>query len=400
MNERTDQGMNTQPKGSPVPRSRRIPWLPLLFAALTVVTYFMVSAEMQGGRIMYGVEGTAVSTEVAPATPPSPIPSPSYPMNFTPQDNGNVTEEAPSRAVSAGPTQVTQGMMTVTSAGTNAYYSPGYPVPPPYYYGQPSATDTREFLKTSYQASVRTMHVQDLTRRIETTIRGHGGRVDQESSSPDYGSVSFVVPADKFDDFRTEFEGMVNWRFLSVSVSAENLLPQKQEIEGAQSQTQSSLADLTASRKKLVATHASTVATLQAEIDADTKELATLRAQTSTDPTQEASIAAQMQTVLADQASFKSRLANENSNYTYNLQNIDSSIKYTQANLGNIQTQDQNLTANVATVNGTISLSSITLWQIAMLYLPGYSIPTIFAILTVLSYFWDRRRHGPSILGF
>jgi len=42
----------------------------------------------------------------------------------------------------------------------------------------------------------------------------------------------------------------------------------------------------------------------------------------------------------------------------------------------------------------------ITLWQIALLYLPGYSIPMIFAVLTILSYLWDRRRYGPSILGF
>ena len=281
-------------------------------------------------------------------------------------------------------------------------YSPGYPVPPPQYYdySQPSATDTREFLKTSYQASVRTMHVQDLTRRVETTIRGYGGRVDQESSSPQYGSVSFVVPADKFDSFRTEFEGMVNWRFLSVNVSSENLLPQKQSIEQQTAQTQSSIADLTASRTKLVAAHTSTAASLQSQIDADTQELATLRAQTSTDPAQQAQIAAQIQTVLADQSSFKSRLANENASYTYNLQNTDASINYTQENLGAIQTQDQNLTANVATVSGTISLSSITLWEIAMLYLPGYSIPTIFAVLTVLAYLYDRRRHGPSILGF
>jgi hypothetical protein len=375
-----DQHENQQVSGWPA-RSRRIPWLPLLFAILTIITFYAVSGGMQGNQIMYGFGGGGVTR--SDAVPPT---SAAYPQAM---ENSAGSVSAPAMPPSSGAI-ATQGV----AVGSDYY--PHYPVPAPYYGGQATASDTREFLKTNYNASMRTRDVQGLTRRVETTVRGYGGRVDQTSSSPQYGSVTFVVPADKFDDFRTELEGMVNWRFLTVNVSSENLLPQKQSIEQQQTQTQSSLADLKTSRAKLVASHTSTVNSLQSQIDADTQQIASLSAQTLTTP----AIQAQIQTLLNDQASLKSRLANENASYAANLQKTDSNIKYTQQNLDALGTQNQNLLDNVATVDGTVSISWISLWEMALAYLPGYWIPSIFAALTVLSYLWDRRRNGPSILGF
>ncbi len=377
--------MNTLAKDVPPTHARHIPWLPLVFAILTIITYFMVNAEMQGGSVIYTQRGVSVSNEAVPqpVTAPTSYAEPQAPVT---------THASPSGATS----QTSQSAEVPADLG--GYY-PRYPIPPTYG-GQPSVTDTREFLKTDYSATMRTRNVQDLTRRIETTVRGYGGRVDQESSSPQYGSVSFVVPLDKFDEFRTELEGLVNWRFLTVSVSSQNLLPQKQSIEQQQTQASSTMADLTASRKQLVATHTNTVRSLQAQITADAQSLASLGAEPSTDPTLHAQILAEMQSVSADESSLQARLQNENASYTANLQGIDSSIKYAQENIDAIQTQDQNLTDNVATVNGTVSVNWITLWQTALLYLPGYTIPMIFAVLTILSYLWDRRRYGPSVLGF
>jgi hypothetical protein len=86
------------------------------------------------------------------------------------------------------------------------------PMMPPNYYPTPSpiqnlsVTDTREFEKTYYEATMRSREVQTLTKRIETTVRGYAGRVDQTSSSALSGFVRFVVPAARFDEFRTELE--------------------------------------------------------------------------------------------------------------------------------------------------------------------------------------------------
>jgi hypothetical protein len=259
----------------------------------------------------------------------------------------------------------------------------------PYPYPNPDipVTDTREFLKIYYNASMRTRDVPVLTSRVETTVRGYNGRIDQESSSSQYGSVSFAVPQSKFDAFRAELEGLVGSRFLTLNISSQNLLSQKVSIEAQQKQADTTLADYKASRQKVVNAHAVAVQSLQGKIDADAAQLAILRAEPSTPQ-----ILAQIQTVSDEWTALKKQLVNENASYTTQLSNADANIKYAQDWQTAVQTQDQTLLDNVATVTGTISIQWISLWDIALLYLPGYWIPTIFAALAVLSFFRDRRR--------
>jgi len=261
----------------------------------------------------------------------------------------------------------------------------------PVYYPYPSpdvpVTDTREFLKIYYNASLRTRDVPGTTRRVETTVRGYDGRIDQQSSSEKYGYVSFALPQSKYDAFRAELEGLVGSRFLTVNISSQNLLSQKVSIEEQQKQADKALADYKAARQKVVSAHASALQSLQAKIDAATEQLATLRAQPSTPQ-----LLLQIQTVSDELTSFKQRLADENASYATQLNNADANIKYAQDWQKAVLTQDQTLLANVATVTGTVSIQWIRLWDIALLYLPGYWIPAIFAALTVLSYLRDRRR--------
>lgn len=239
----------------------------------------------------------------------------------------------------------------------------------PYPYPNPDVpiTDTREFLKTYYNASMRTRDVPSLTRRVETTVRGYDGRIDQQSSSLKYGYVSFALPQAKYDAFRTELESLVGNRFLAVNISSQNLLPQKISIEEQQVQADSNLAAYKAARQKLVAAHASAVQSLQAKINAP-------------------------EATASDIALFQQQLANENASYAAQLSNADANIKYAQDWVKAVQTQDQTLLNNVATVNGTVSIQWISFWDMARLYLPGYWIPAIFAMLTVLSYMRDRAR--------
>lgn len=239
----------------------------------------------------------------------------------------------------------------------------------PYPYPNPSvpATDMRELLQISYNASLRTSNVPKLTRRVETVVRGHGGRIDQQSSSEEYGYVSFALPENKYVAFRSELESLVGSRFLSVNISSQNLLSQKLSIEEQQKQADTMLADYKTARQKLVSAHTSTVQSLQAQIDASTPDSAGWLLLTK-------------------------QLLNENSTYTDQLANADANIKYAQDWVKAVETQDQTLLENVATVTGTISLQKIGLWDSALLYLPGYWIPFIFAVLTGLSYRRDLRR--------
>ncbi|MDO8492078.1 MAG: DUF4349 domain-containing protein [bacterium] len=279
--------------------------------------------------------------------------------------------------------QASTMMETAASNGVARDMMYPYPYPSP----DVPVTDTREFLKIYYNASMRTRDVQGLTRRVETTVRGYDGRVDQESSSPKYGYVSFAVPQSKYEAFRIELESLVTNRFITINISSQNLLSQKVSIEEQQKQADTTLSDYKMARQKIVNAHASAVQSLQGKIDADTGQLTTLRAQPSTPQ-----ILVEIQRVSDDLILLKKQLVNENASYTTQLRNADANIKYAEDWQKAVQTQDQALLANIATVTGTISIQWVSLWDIALLYLPGYWIPAIFTTLAFLSYLRDRRR--------
>ena len=351
-----DDTPSPPPHNSPL---RHISWLTIGLALLAVISFFAVSSPGIRYYGSYGMGGVSYSTESA---------SPVMPTRGVVMDAGSISS-APSQA---------RDMM-----GTGAYYPYPYPAP------NVPATDTRELLKVYYNASMRTRDAQGLTRRVETTVRGYDGRIDQESSSPKSGYVSFVIPQAKYDAFRAELESLVWSRFLTVDIQSQNMLPQKQSIEEQQKQADTTLAEYKAARQSLVSAHASTVASLQAQIDTDTAELARLRAQT---PTYD--IQVQIQALSDGLASLKARLTNENASYAAQLKNADANIKYAQDWQSAVKTQDKALLDDVATVNGTVSIRWISLWEMIQLYLPGYWIPAIFAALAFLSYLRDRRRFG------
>lgn len=266
-------------------------------------------------------------------------------------------------------------------------------MPPQYGGGEVPATDTREFLKTDYNATLQTREVQSLTRSVETIVRGHDGRVDQTSSSEKSGSVRFIVPASEFDDFRTEIEGLVDSRFLSISVQSQNLLSQKRNIEATQEVVEKSLATLTAERKSLVSRHNSALASLQSQIDDNALESSLLSAESTTDPLRQSQIANRLYVLANELLGLTSRLANENSSYSYSIKSYDAQIANANANLSSVKKQDQDLLDTVATVRGTISLRWISYTEIAQMYLPGFWIPGIFMALALLTFFFERRPH-------
>lgn len=348
-----------QPVPFKVSHPRRISWLTIVLALLTIGTFLAIAGPDTRYYFPQGMGGGVSYTTAEPST---------------------VAGRMMFNEVSV---QTSASMMGRDLADSSAYYP--YPNP------SVPATDTREFLKVNYDASMQTRDVQGLTRRVETTVRGYDGRVDQVSSSPRSGYVGFVVPASKYEAFRTELEGLVGSRFLTVNISSQNLLPQKQSIEEQQKQADATLADYKTARQQLVNAHASTVKSLQSQIDADVQELASLRAQTQT-----YEIQARIQAVTDDWTVLKQRLANENASYSVQLKNADANVKYAQDWQTAVQKQDTALMDNVATVSGSVSIRWISLWEMTQLYLPGYWIPGIFAVLTLCSYLWDRRRFGTT----
>jgi len=315
-----------------------ISWLTIVLALLAVVTLFAVSNPSVQYATRMGFGGGVMESSDVKSSPP----------------NSGGGEPMMDESVASFPTG---GMMGLD------YYP--YPYPNP----DVPITDTRELLKIYYNASMQTRDVPALTRRVETTVRGYDGRIDNESSAEKYGYVSFAMPQDKYDAFRAELESLVGRQFLNVNISSQNLLSQKVSIEEQQKQADSALADYKTARQKIVGAHMNAVQSLQAQIGATSA-------------------------TSSERISLEKLLASENTSYARNLSYADANIKYAENWVKGVQTQDATLLANVATVNGTVSIQWISLWDTALLYLPGYWIPTIFAALALLSFLWDRRRFG------
>ncbi|OGG56004.1 hypothetical protein A2680_00515 [Candidatus Kaiserbacteria bacterium RIFCSPHIGHO2_01_FULL_55_37] len=361
-----------------VAHPRRVSWLTIILALLAVGTFIAIAQPNAQYYVPQMMEGFTGSTFKVTSTDPA-----------VPQ--GIQVNYAES---SGAPVSVQGTMMARGTADSRVYYPP----PAPDYNPNVPVTDTREFLKVNYNSSMQTRDVQGLTRRVETTVRGYDGRIDQESSTPRSGYVSFVIPQSKYEAFRAELESLVDSRFLTVNISSQNLLPQKQSIEEQQKQADTSLAGYETARQKLVSSHATTLKSYQSQIDSDTQQLASLRASLSNtgDPVQQTQIYAQIQAVSNDLLLLRAQLNNENASYGVQLKNADANIKSAKDWQKAVKTQDQALLDNVATVNGTVSVQWISLWEMAQLYLPGYWIPAIFAALAFISYLFDRRRFGTT----
>jgi Ca2+/Na+ antiporter len=98
-------------------------------------------------------------------------------------------------------------------------------------YGNPSISDTREFLKTSYASEIKTRDVSDTVKDVKNSVKGADGRIDSLESSEKYGYISFVVPKSKFEAFRDEIESLTHEKLYTEDISSKNLLTQKQGIE-------------------------------------------------------------------------------------------------------------------------------------------------------------------------
>src|SRR3989344_7101650 len=189
-------------------------WLTIILGLVTIVTFFMAGSARYPGvpvyfeRMGFGYTSYGVSSDAVPPSAPS--------VKMMPGSQG-VAEDA--------------SMMA-----------------PDYYRTNPDVTDTREFLKIFYNAQMKTRDVAGLSRRVETTIKGYEGRIDNQSLAEKGAYISFVVPQTKYDQFRDELEGLVGSRFLDVTINSENRLGQKQGIEEQAASAYSTLAQYQSQR--------------------------------------------------------------------------------------------------------------------------------------------------------
>jgi hypothetical protein len=130
----------------------------------------------------------------------------------------------------------------------------------------------------------------------------------------------------------------------------------------------------------------------QTRINSINSEVTTLKAEYKiATPVRQAEILNKINQLQVEIGNLESEIINENRNYQTKIGGVDTRIKYGQENLKYIETRDSNLIDDVATVNGSISLQKINLWNVADTYTPGPLLAWILLGLAIISYLWYRR---------
>jgi len=352
------------------PTKHNQPWLSYAFTAMAILTFVINSGTLPVGELtksntMYGTDSG--NSMMQPALPTVPA------------------EKNQSVEYSSG--VASNGMMVPVK--DMVVYDQYYPYPEQ---KNPNITDIREFSKIYYNSTLQTREVNEMTSRVETVVRGFGGRVDSSSSGKKSGYVSFVIPKNRLESFKNEIEGLVGARFYIEQTSTENLLPQKQAIEQSLEQIKTNLKNLKAERDQIIKTHNQNISGYYGRIDFINSEISKLNTEYNTaNPTRKAEILMRLDQLKNEVIAIQKEITNENKNYQTKKSNIDNSIKYTEESLGYTQKQDENLKYEIETVSGTISLNWISLWDMADAYLPGALIGWVLLLLAVVSFWWYRR---------
>ena len=276
-----------------------------------------------------------------------------------------------------------------SSLSGNLDRSKSVEIMPDYYggYGQPSVTDTREFLKTSYSAVIKTRDVSDVVKDVKNIIKGADGRIDNFYSSEKRGQISFVVAKSKFDAFRDEVEAVTHSKLYSENISSQNLLSQKQSIEEQTNSIVKTLGDLNKEKEALTVKHNQIVGPINNEILRIQIELAAIRLNISNTSDSSAILALRNQeTILVNEdATQRQKLSAENNNYLVKKQNLEDLITNYNESLTSVNKQDSQFTDNIETVNGSIYVNWVSLWEIAETFSP---IPPVIIIIILIFLIW------------
>ncbi|HYE59648.1 MAG TPA: hypothetical protein VEA18_00485 [Candidatus Kapabacteria bacterium] len=256
---------------------------------------------------------------------------------------------------------------------------------------EPTIEDTREFLKTGYTAYIKTRNVSRIANRIQTMVRGHGGRIDNASVTKKSASISFVLPKASFEQFKTELKEIVPDRVLEESITIENRLQQKQGIEAEIRGAEDTISLLQSERQSLVTSHANRVAAIQKKIQGYNARISLLNAEGPTTTERQAQIDRERAQVNAQLRTEKQALVNENAQYQRMLNDIDIRMQHATQARDQWAAEENHLIQDVETVNGYISIQWVHFLAYVNLFVPIYWIMGGVAILLMLYLLFGRR---------
>ena len=278
-----------------------------------------------------------------------------------------------------------------------------------------TVSDTREFIKKSFNATLRTRRVEDTAMKVEVLIKGMDGRIDSSNVSEKYANIGFVVPKSKLADFEAQLRTYTNKKFYTQSVSSQNLLSEKKNIERNQNQTSTSIDSLTASKNLSQSNYTKRANYLKGQISS--KTTAQKNAYTSISAleaslqgvvdanyrtTTEAQISQLYQTATSlnnDISRARADLNTTEALFKSEMAKIDLSLKQQNETLSGLDKTEGEFFDKIETVQGYVSLRYISIWEILALYSPINPIFIVVIIGVIIRmYFLNRREKQISIL--
>ena len=223
-------------------------------------------------------------------------------------------------------------------------------------------------------------------------VRGYGGRLDNFSSGDKSAYINFVIPKSSLEAFRNELKDLVPARFLTENIGAQNLLPEKRLIESQTESVDKTKIALEQERAALVSRHEAIVNSLRRQLNATAKNISALKLETATTTERQQEIAASLAQLSVRQSQLKKALAQENYQYGNNLKSLDARLKEMDYQLEALGQQDSALTENVETVQGSVSVQWIGIWETFTLYVPAFWLVVIFGAIIIFYFLFGRRQ--------
>lgn len=249
-----------------------------------------------------------------------------------------------------------------------------------------SVEDTREFLKKYFSATIQTRDVEPVAKKVEYLIKGSDGRIDSSTINTTNAYFSFVIPKSELDTFEEELRTYTHTKLYTQSVSTQNLLGEKQNLERQQTASTDTVTTLTVEQKKVQTDYAKQAAVYNRELTAAQTELTTVRTSltTTSDEAVRTSLLAKERTLIAAIQTLQANLAQATTTFRSQMGTLGVSLANQATILKNLSMQEDAFFDNIETVQGSIGINHISLWQWATRLSPIHPVWVIALILALL----------------
>lgn len=270
---------------------------------------------------------------------------------------------------------------------------------PQYQYNKENISDTRNFIKKTFSATLKTREVENVASRVEKLVDDKDGRIDSSNISKNYATISFVIPKSELSDFKDELKTYTYAKLYTQTTSSQNLLGEKKNLERNQDETKNTMSSFELEKKQVEASYAKNSSSLTGTITSKnaqlkntsaalTKKESELSVATDTilisDLASQTKLLRQTKSSLTNEIqSLNAQLANLTNNYNADINVLTASIGQQVSNLASLGVQTENFLDKVETVEGYITIENVTYLQLFDIYSPislGWILVTIVVL--------------------